>query len=213
VRCMTLSVAISMVVASGLLLLPVGAAADPGATTKKGCVGAMCFVVGKASGDEARAGSTRSPDKGPRQDPANSGYDQKVREAGKKLAAAIDAYNRRVVSYNRCVRTFDPSRNSAGCGSAPTLPTVPRFASATFSGRGSQPIRVTADQAAAMAVARLQLPTIAPGIGPSPDLNPWNMAAVGYPLWLWADGPTHVRVRSKHENCHGESRHLRQDLV
>ena len=43
-----------------------------------------------------------------------------------------------------------------------------------------------------MAVARLQLPTVAPGIGPSPELNPWNMAAVGYPLWLWADGPTHV---------------------
>ena len=69
-------------------------------------------------------------------------------------------------------------------------PTVPRFASNTFSGPGNQPI--TADQAAAIAVARLQLPTIAPGIGPSPDLNPWNMAAVGYPLWLWADGPTHV---------------------
>jgi hypothetical protein len=38
----------------------------------------------------------------------------------------------------------------------------------------------------------LQLPSIPPGIGPSPDINPWNMAAVGYPLWLWADGPTHV---------------------
>jgi hypothetical protein len=189
-RRVTLSVAIAIVVASGLLLLPVGASAEPGATTKKGCVGAMCFVVGKASGDEARAGNTRSPAKRPRKDPANSGYDQKVRDAGKKLEAAIAAYNRRVVRYNRCVLSFDPSRNPAGCGSAPTLPAVPRFASNTFSGGGNQPIR--ADQAAAIAVARLQLPTIAPGIGPSPDLNPWNMAAVGYPLWLWADGPTHV---------------------
>jgi len=25
-------------------------------------------------------------------------------------------------------------------------------------------------------------------IGPSPDINEWNMAAVGYPYWLWADG-------------------------
>jgi hypothetical protein len=115
---------------------------------------------------------------------------QRVREAGKKLEAAMAAYNRRVVMYNRCVLSFDPSRNPAGCGSAPTLPAVPRFASNTFSGGGNQPIR--ADQAAAIAVARLQLPTIAPGIGPSPDLNPWNMAAVGYPLWLWADGPIHV---------------------
>ncbi len=43
-----------------------------------------------------------------------------------------------------------------------------------------------------MAVAKLQLPTVAPGIGPSPDLNKWNMAVVGYPLWLWADGATRV---------------------
>jgi hypothetical protein len=38
----------------------------------------------------------------------------------------------------------------------------------------------------------LQLPSIPPGIGPSSDINPWNMAAVGYPLWLWADGTTNV---------------------
>ncbi|HZA73452.1 MAG TPA: Tat pathway signal sequence, partial [Propionibacteriaceae bacterium] len=24
------------------------------------------------------------------------------------------------------------------------------------------------------------------------ELNRWKMAAVGYPLWLWADGPTQV---------------------
>ena len=53
-------------------------------------------------------------------------------------------------------------------------------------------IQITPAQAGAIAVARLQLPTIAPGIGPPPDLNRWKMAAVGYPLWLWADGPTHV---------------------
>ena len=52
--------------------------------------------------------------------------------------------------------------------------------------------RITPAQAGAIAVARLRIPTVAPGIGPSPDLNRWKMAAVGYPLWLWADGPTHV---------------------
>ena len=62
----------------------------------------------------------------------------------------------------------------------PTAPNAPMFRTDNFSGPGNQPI--TAGQAAAIAVARLQLPTIAPGIGPSPDLNPWNMAAVGYPL-------------------------------
>ena len=43
-----------------------------------------------------------------------------------------------------------------------------------------------------MALAQLQLPTTPPAVGPDPDKNEWHMAAVGYPLWLWADGPTHV---------------------
>ena len=51
---------------------------------------------------------------------------------------------------------------------------------------------VTPAQAGAIAAARLKLPAVGPGIGPSPDLNRWKMAAVGYPLWLWADGPTQV---------------------
>jgi hypothetical protein len=171
-----------------------------------------CNVTSEAdgTGSGTRTSTTPSPTRKPdRQDAEN----QRVREATKKLAAAFAVYDRQLARYNRCLVIFDPSLNSAGCGSAPTLPTVPRFGSDSFSGRGNPPIRITAGQAAAIAVARLQLPTIAPGIGPAPDVNPWSMAAVGYPLWLWADGPTHVRVRSKHENCHGESRHLRQDLV
>jgi hypothetical protein len=119
----------------------------------------------------------------------NADDNQRVLEAGKKFSAALAEYDRRLASYNRCVLIFDPSLNNAGCGSPPTPPNPPQFGSDNFSGRGTQP---TASQAAAIAVARLQLPKIAPGIGPSPDINPWNMAAVGYPLWLWADGPTHV---------------------
>jgi hypothetical protein len=113
------------------------------------------------------------------------GNDQRVIEASKKFSAALAEYDRQIASYNRCVLSANP----AGCGSIPTPPNPPQFGSDNFSGRGNQP---TAGQAAAIAVARLQLPKIPPGIGPSPDINPWNMAAVGYPLWLWADGPTHV---------------------
>ena len=47
-------------------------------------------------------------------------------------------------------------------------------------------------QAGAIAVARLQLPINTPGIGPDPEKNEWKMAAIGYPLWLWAEGPTHI---------------------
>ena len=138
--------------------------------------------------EEATAGSGRMPlVRTPTQRHTIPTSDQRLRDARKKFSAALAAYDRRLATYTRCVQAFDPSLNSAGCGSAPTPPTAPQFRSDTFSGRG-----ITAGQAAAIAVARLQLPTIAPGIGPSPKLNPWNMAAVGYPLWLWADGPTRV---------------------
>jgi hypothetical protein len=125
---------------------------------------------------------TRTPD-------GQDNNDQRVLEAGKKFSAALAEYDRQLAAYNRCILSFDPTLNSAGCGSLPTPPNPPQFGSDNFSGRGNQP---TAGQAAAIAVARLQLPKIAPGIGPPPDINPWNMAAVGYPLWLWADGPTHI---------------------
>jgi hypothetical protein len=120
----------------------------------------------------------------------SSRTNDRLQEARKKFSAAHAAYIRQLNTYNRCVVTFSPSTNPGGCGNRPAAPTAPMFSTNNFSGPGNQAI--TAGQAAAIAVARLQLPTIAPGIGPSPDLNPWNMAAVGYPLWLWADGPTHV---------------------
>lgn len=104
-------------------------------------------------------------------------------EARKKFAAALAIYDRQFARYERCMQA---SANGAGC----TMPKSPWLRNDRLSGPRNPAI--TAGQAAAIAVAHLQLPTIAPGIGPSPDLNPWNMAAVGYPLWLWADGPTRV---------------------
>lgn len=47
---------------------------------------------------------------------------------------------------------------------------------------------VTPQQAAYIASARLKLTAPRPMIGPSPSINPWKMAAVGYPMWLWAEG-------------------------
>ncbi|WP_344804393.1 hypothetical protein [Microlunatus ginsengisoli] len=58
--------------------------------------------------------------------------------------------------------------------------------------KAPQVVQVSPQEIALMAVAELQLPAVKPGIGPDPSINRWKMAAVGYPLWLWADGPTHV---------------------
>ena len=44
-------------------------------------------------------------------------------------------------------------------------------------------------------IVRLQLPDPTPRFGPDPSVNEWKMAAVGYPLWLWTDGPTTVSNR------------------
>lgn len=39
-------------------------------------------------------------------------------------------------------------------------------------------------------VTELRLPTPTPNFGPSPNNNEWKMLAVGFPIWLWTEGPT-----------------------
>ena len=47
---------------------------------------------------------------------------------------------------------------------------------------------VSPEEAAYIAFARLRLTPPKPMIGPPPQINEWKMAAVGYPMWLWAEG-------------------------
>lgn len=51
------------------------------------------------------------------------------------------------------------------------------------------------NQLARTLIVKLQLPDPTPRFGPDPSVNEWKMAAVGYPLWLWTDGPTVVSSR------------------
>ena len=64
-------------------------------------------------------------------------------------------------------------------------------------GRGSRPrvVRAVGDLGgvARGLVARLRLPDPTPRVGPGPEVNEWGMVAVGYPVWLWTDGPLVVR--------------------
>lgn len=62
--------------------------------------------------------------------------------------------------------------------------------------------RDTAEQLARRLVVRLQLPKPTPQFGPDPEANEWNMAVVGYPLWLWTEGP---RTVSATESAHGRT--------
>jgi hypothetical protein len=162
-----------------IVSLPTSAVADD--TTKRCGKTGRCYVIAKKD-RKPPIGGERTIAPGSRRQGAGS--DRRVNAATKRFAAALAVYDRQLARYKRCLRA---SPNAAACGQAPKSPWL---GGDSFSGPGNRPI--TAGQAAAIAVARLQLPTVAPGIGPSPDLNRWNMAAVGYPLWLWADGPTHV---------------------
>ena len=60
--------------------------------------------------------------------------------------------------------------------------------------------RATAEALARRIVVRLQLPKPTPQFGPDPSVNEWKIAAVGYPLWLWTEGP---RTVSSSESAYG----------
>lgn len=51
------------------------------------------------------------------------------------------------------------------------------------------PTPVNVEAVARRAALTLQLPRVAPQVGPDPSANEWNMAVVGHPLWLWVDSP------------------------
>lgn len=76
-----------------------------------------------------------------------------------------------------CIQTY----NDSGCRET-TAKTKPNKAKVTAS----------LDSIARTLIVQLQLPDPTPRFGPDPAVNEWKMAAVGYPLWLWTDGPTTV---------------------
>jgi len=59
-------------------------------------------------------------------------------------------------------------------------------------GEPAEVTQVDPEDVARELVVQLQLPDPTPRFGPDPSANEWKMAAVGYPLWLWTDGPRQV---------------------
>jgi hypothetical protein len=109
-----------------------------------------------------------------------------------KQLKAYQAQLRRAIAYNegaallkaKCV----DSTTASLCRPAAfvALPTPPNIPAASSNLRGIP--FISPQQAAYYAVARLRLPPPKAMIGPPPSINEWKMAAVGYPMWLWADG-------------------------
>ena len=66
-----------------------------------------------------------------------------------------------------------------------------RPAAASGSASGLVDLGLSGEDAAYIAFARLRLSPPKPMITPSPEVNRWKMAAVGYPLWLSVGGDIH----------------------
>lgn len=177
----------SSLLLSGLALLflpPTNAHAEPRRICNK--TTGECRVEARRPPVEG-GGRSMSPANGN----GSSAAVEERRKAQAEIEAQIAAYERANSAWDSCVRGYLPSAATAvPCGDRPVSPD---FGPATLTGTlGAGPPLITPGQAGAIAAARLKIPTVAPGIGPSPDLNRWKMAAVGYPLWLWADGPTQI---------------------
>ena len=54
------------------------------------------------------------------------------------------------------------------------------------------PTRTDVEAVMRTVILTLTLPEPTTHLGPDPTANRWNMAVVGYPLWLWADGNPHL---------------------
>ena len=80
---------------------------------------------------------------------------------------------------NRCIPGIDPECEG---------PVAP--------GQARQASTPTDDDARGV-VARLHLPDPTPRFGPDPSVNEWNMLAVGFPIWLWTDQPTHLTTTAR----------------
>jgi hypothetical protein len=150
--------------------------------------GAGCGIYGnckvKASKDgnggstkESATATSRRVDRGPTLEQQLTTY----LRASKK-------YYSQLGKYEDCLST-----GSASCNVPAVRPELQGALGVVTGTPGGAPApQMSPGQAGAIAVARLQLPLNAPAVGPDPSVNKWKMAAVGYPLWVWADGPTHV---------------------
>ena len=170
----------------GVLLFAAILAADPLDAVAKPCAKAKftgnCVV--KATKKQVTERSSSASGRNGRSGPSAEQVTMKRIAAYER---ASKSYYDQVGKYEQCLLG-----STAACV-APAPRSMLLGAIAFEDGRpaGSTPL-MTPGQAGAIAVARLQLPLNPPKVGPDPKVNKWKMAAVGYPLWVWADGPTHV---------------------
>lgn len=103
-----------------------------------------------------------------------------------ELEAYAAEKRQRDAAVSACVNEMttwgeDPAMARPTCMAQHPAPTPPR--GVTVPDDAPDPAVVARE-----AVLELELPAATPHIGPPPSINRWNVAIVGYPLWLWTDG-------------------------
>lgn len=189
-----LSVTVAALIGAAVLLgagpLPQASAAGPR------CFQGACEVQAKkkvsASSSSGGGGGSNAVSSGG----GGKSGPSKVEIARKQQRAvdqAVAKFESSLKAYTSCVEGGGNGCKAPNAGAGGALTGVEAVLLGQPRPAGAAPApTITPGQAGAIAVARLQLPVSAPGIGPDPDVNEWKMAAIGYPLWLWADGPTRV---------------------
>jgi hypothetical protein len=154
---------------------------------------------GRAKHKRSDSGGTRSGTSRASSQPTTNYEPDPEQQARAESEAykALIAYRAAVVHRETCLGAGPPE----ACAGVAPLVNKPLLLDArgvplvgvyqpTAQGAAPVPLAVSPQQAAYIAFARLKLTAPKPGIGPPPSVNRWKMAAVGYPLWLWAEGNT-----------------------
>lgn len=112
----------------------------------------------------------------------------------KRYAADVKRYRALNEQYQQDLRTrsvcLEQSAKPERC-SVPNPPLGPGDAPLRRANIRFLDLGLSDEDAAHIAFARLRLSPPKPMITPSPEVNRWKMAAVGYPLWLSVGGDTH----------------------
>jgi hypothetical protein len=113
------------------------------------------------------------------------------REAEIELQRQIAAYLKSLDAWQACLSQTPAGGSAPSCqqpGSPPSRETLPAMLGTGSGSASTSQAALSPEQVAYIAFARLHLDPLKPVIGPPPEINPWNMAAVGYPLWLSGGG-------------------------
>ena len=154
----------------------------------------------KSTTDQARADAWKTIHK----TPVSPTGESVQRQTGKSKYTYVpkDEYERRTAERTKQVRAAI-ARNLAlrfarnECQDNPALPKCGQLTNVPIPDELN--IRPAGDPAPAapalapeelayLASVRLTINAPKPMIGPPPSINQWKMAAVGYPMWLWAEG-------------------------